>query len=237
MRRLRIFLTIVFIFVLIWHGEIETFAMDTGFSTETLSEDEEKTVLKNVNISLFNSEYQKDSIVCFDVNSDGLIAVGCSDGEKKTIAVYTIDGIFKYGYKFKSSGSFGLEWDKDNIIIYFVRSDLAVAVSPEGEIEEILKIQNTLDNNTYWNHSVFLTERKTDDYKYIMKNNMGFLNWFASSYSQLIAIDSDGSTMAVYDVSFAQLVKYIILLIGAVLFILFVILMLKREFIKLNKKG
>lgn len=77
-------------------------------------------------------EPPQKAIKCFSVNEEGLIAIGCGNSENKTVCIYTNDGVFKYGYSFKCSGSFGIELDKSVLNIYLVRSDVAIAVNSTG---------------------------------------------------------------------------------------------------------
>ena len=70
---------IVLLLFLLIGGGAEVLAMNTGFSTFQLSEDDVDTFLKNVNISVIEEEPKKRAIDCFAVNDDGIIAIGCSD--------------------------------------------------------------------------------------------------------------------------------------------------------------
>lgn len=210
-------------------NECETvFAMDTGFSTEKLTAEKEDMFRINASISLLKEEPQKKAIKCFDVSEDEMIAVGYENIDKKIICVYTNESVFQYGYEFKTDGSFGVEWSGDSLIIYFVRSDVAVSVNPAGEVEEVLKIQNTIENNSYWNDSVFATKRNIGDTEYRIKNNMSFLNLFASSYSCLIAVKANGEERVIYDVSTSQIIKMSAIFIFVVIFIFLTILYLVR---------
>lgn len=235
MRYIRCIFTILLLLLLLTNGGVKVFAMNTGFSTESLSENDTGTFLKNVNISVLADEPQKKAIECFAVNENGVIAIGCSDSENKTVCIYTSDGDFQYGYSFECSGNFGIELDRNILIIYFVRSDVAVAVNPVGEVESILKIQNTPENNSYWNNCVFLTRRKIGGTEYTLKNDMGVFNLFASSYSQLITTNANGEESIIYDVSSTQCSNMIAVFIGVLLFICLVVAVVIWQFIKLKR--
>ena len=214
----------------------DVFAMDTGFSTEPLSEADKNNFLSNANISILDTEPKKEAIECFDVNEEGMIAIGSGGSVEKTIAIYDMAGSFQYGYKFNTYGSFGVEWDKNKIIIYFVRSDVAVALSSAGEVESILKILDTSENNSYWNSFVLSPKRTVGRYEYILKNDMGVLNFFTSSYSQLVAIDSAGESNVLYDVNLDQMYKTILIFAAVVLAIGITIFAIVRECIKWNQQ-
>ncbi len=235
MRYIRCIFTILLLLLLLINGEVEVLAMNTGFSTESLPEDDVDTFLKNVNISMLADEPQKKAIECFDVNENGLIAIGYSDSENKTVCIYTIDGDFQYGYSFECSGKFGIELDKSVLNIYFVRSDVAIAVNSVGEVKSILKIQNTSENNSYWNNCIFSARRKIGDTEYTLKNDMGIFNVFASSYSQLIITNKNGEKSIIYDVNSAQFLNMVLVVVGVIVFICLAVAVVIWQFIKLNR--
>ena len=229
----RIFLLILFsAFTLLCVAGGNVFAMNTDFSTEDMQPENQKSFLSNLNLHLITEEPKKNTIKCFDVNDNGLIVIGCEDFSKKTVSVYSEAGIFKYGYVFEDSGSFGVEWDGDNIIIYFVRSDVAASFDPLANNVELRKIQNTTDNNFYWNYSVFSEHRTISTNEYTIKNNMGFFNIFSSSYDQLIKTDEEGNTTIIYDAGNGHMIKIILILIVVFVFAGLVIYRVILEFKK-----
>ena len=213
----------------------DVFAMDTGFSTEPLSEADKNNFLSNANISILDTEPKKEAIECFDVNEEGMIAIGHKASDYKILCIYTHDGAFQYGYKFNCSGSFGVEWDGNNINIYFARSDVIVAVNTIGEIMDVRKVQNTIDNNSYRNHFIFSNERIVDDTEYTIRNDMGVFNLFASSYSQLVASKSTGETNVLYDANLTQYMNTLALFIVVLIFVTFVVFGIIWQFIKLKR--
>lgn len=62
---------------------INSFAMNTGFSTELLPNDDKNTFLTNVNITVLTEEPKRGPIDCFDINGNGLIALGFGKSDKK----------------------------------------------------------------------------------------------------------------------------------------------------------
>lgn len=234
MKYIRYTFKIILPLLLIVIEGMNVWAMDTGFSTELISESDMNTLLKNVDISLLMEEPPKKAIECFDVNEDGFIAIGSSRFENKTVCVYTSDGVFQYGYRFKSSGNFGIELNKNVLNIYLVRSDVAIAVNSVGEVESILRIQNTSKNNSYWNSHVFSIRKKIRDDEYFLKNDMGIFNLFASSYSQLIAINKYGEKSIIYDVNSAQFLNMVVVVIGVAVFVCVVVAIIIRKFFKLK---
>lgn len=193
--------------------------MHTGFLLEPVSEEVKESFPATIKLSFLTSGHQKRTIQCFDVNEDGMIAIGCERLSKKYVGVYTNDGHFQYGYEFECSSSFGVEWDGDDLIIYFVRSDIALAVNSSGEVVGIGKIPNTFASNSYWHNSVFLTRRTVGDTQYVIKNDMGPLNLVASSYSQLVMISPDGTENILYDVNTDHMIAVSLVLSGIIVFV------------------
>lgn len=222
--------------VFLWNGSENASAMNTGFSTENINFNVQQTFLSNINLHLITDEPKKSAITCFDVNDNELIAVGSEKSTKKTVSVYASDGTFKYGYTFNCSGEFGVEWDDNNIIIYFVRSDIAALFDETGTNLELKKIQDTTDNNSYWNHSVYSTQRSVNEKQYNMKNNMGLFNIFAPSYSQLIKTETDGNIVTIYDASSTHTAKFAIVLIAIIVLVALAISTIVFQALKLRKK-
>ena len=122
------------------------FAEDSSFYLEEMLEADEESFVKNIKISSLAKETGKRPIKCFDVNENGMIAIGCADYIEKTVSIYTSNGDFQYGYKFESYGDFGVEFKGDFLMIYFVREDTAVEVDFNGTIRSVSKIKNTKEN-------------------------------------------------------------------------------------------
>ena len=226
---------VIMIFVFLWSGSVCAFAMNTEFSINEMESEDQKNFLSNIDLHFVDVEPQKHAITCFDVNDKGLLAVGVNTLTKKYISVYGSDGTFQYGYTFNCNGSFGVEWDDTNLIIYFVRSDVAALFDSNGTNIELGRIENTIDNNSYWNHFVFSAQRYIGEDQYIMRNDMGILNAFAFSYSQVAKIDSIGNVAILYDASSAYMKQIVMLIIASILFIVIVISVVIRRFIKIKR--
>ena len=231
-------LSILLLILILITGSKEALAMNTGFSTENLSENEATVFLSNANIVLMTEKPTQKGIKCFDVNENGMIAIGQEnkDGVKE-ICVYSSDGLFLYGYIFNSSGDFGIEWDDKNINIYFVRSDIIASINQEGKITDIAEVQNTAENNAYSNYMLYSTERTSKGVKYMLKNDMGFLNAFASSCSQLIEIKSTGEELMLYDVNSNQFAKTLIIFVFAVIFFIIAVVGIVMQITKLRRSN
>lgn len=185
-------------------------ALTSNFSVDDISENEKNDI--NFDVSLITKAPRKKAIQCFDVNEKGMIALGHElIGMSKMISVYDSDGNFKYGYSFDASGTFGVEWNGDYLNIYLVRGDLLVTVDCEANIIDMARVQDTKENNRYYNNYIDGCERLVGDTKYIIRNQMGILNFVQVSYSQLVKISEDGTETILHDVNAFQLAKTIII--------------------------
>ena len=225
----KIFVTLFLVLALIRIENMGVLAMATGFSTENMESERQQRFLSNIGLYVTEIPPEKNMIECFDVNEDGMIALGSQNSNEKTVSIYKRDGTFQYAYHFTCNGSFGIEWDDSNVIIYFVRSDVAASFDRHGANIEICEIPNTIENNSYWNHSVFSTQRTVGDKQYEMKANRGILGFFATSYSRIIENDGNGNTTVLYDVSSEATVRIAVILIGVVLFATFAVYMIVLE--------
>ena len=214
---------IVIILCFFLNANLSVYASANGFSTEPLSEKETMTVLSNFKIDEIEEEPIHKPIDCFDVNEKENIVIGISDGERKEVVVYNSLHEFIKGYEFIDSGSFGIEWNDDEINIYLVRSDISVTINENGDIDNIVGIKNSMENDSYWNHSVFSNIRFVGTHKYELRNNLGILNLFSSSYSQLIQVDENDSEIILYDVSHESLIYSFIIIICVVIFIAIIV--------------
>ena len=231
----RLFATLLFIFIIIVSTRVNAFAMNTGFTTEEASEQTINNIINKTPISILTEEPAKKTIDHFDVNQYGMIAIVQSVPDIKTICVYTKSGEFKYAYRFKCDGSVGVEWDENTLMIYLVRESVAFTVNSNGEIEHIVGIANTIENNSYWNHSVFANKRVIDNTEYRLNNDRGIFNLFASSYTQLVVTENNGEESIIYDVNSSQIVKDIATFILIVILIFIAIYYIRKEFIKLKQ--
>lgn len=129
LKYVKIFFAIFIIAIFILGKSENVSAIDTGFETEEMAQDKQEEFLHNIDMVFRTTIPERRAIDCFDVNDDGLIAMGSHEWNKKTVSIYDSDGEFKCAYCFNSSGDIGVEWDGDDLIIYFVRSDVAILVS------------------------------------------------------------------------------------------------------------
>lgn len=209
MRKVRLFILLVFVLAL-FTSAVKVNAINTGFETKQLSVEEKNNFLSNMDLLRIDEEPEiRSSISCFDVNSNGLIAIGrFGVDEKKTVCVYSDEGVFQYGYKFDCR-IFGVEWDEENLNICF--GGIMVSLTPSGEILDVLDVPDTQENTSYWNNTIEATKRRVGDNEYIIRNDMGMLfEIFAPSYSQVVVIDATGSESIIYDAGHGNIIAMIL---------------------------
>ena len=198
MKYSRLFIAFFLTVMLFANFNVPVLAMNTGFSIDLLTDEEQNDISKNIEISVLTEEPEKDAIQCFDVSDNGTVVIGSGFFVNKTVCVYSCDGIFQYGFTFSSTGSFGVGLDGNNVIIYFVRSDLAVSVNPQGEIVDIARIQDTRENATHWNKIIDSAKRSVGNAVYELRGDNGSLNPFTSDYSRLVVVSPDGAEVTFY---------------------------------------
>lgn len=170
-------------------------------SVKEIEEEWKNTFVANLSLDTVKEEPEKRAISCFDVREDGMIAIGVSNSSRKTICIYNAAGFFQCGYNFNCDGNFGIEWEGDYLIIYFVRGSIGARLSLSGLIDSVFSIPQSTENTKYWNDVVFSTKRTVQESEYILRNDSGVLDLFASAYSQLIVTNERGQTRTIYDAS------------------------------------
>lgn len=211
-------------------------ATASGFSTQDITAEEENTFLSHINLTPVKEAPEKGKIQCFDVNEQGLIAVGQNGFQDKEVCIYTSRGEFLYGYRFDCNQSFCVEWDEQTLNLYFVRSGILLSVDAHGQVTEVKAVPDTIDNNTHENSLLYSTERVVGDVTYIIRNDMGPLNWVAPSYSQILKVGADGTESIIYDVNSKQLLDLTVTLGVICIIIVVAIVCITRESIRLKRK-
>lgn len=170
---------------------------DTDYIVELdMEQEEQQCFLSYRNLSYFTSEPKKDAIKSFSVNDQGMVAVGSA--ERNIVSVYNRDGDFQYGYRFSCDGTFGVDWNQNNLIIYFVRGNKAVEVDEVGTILKIYEIKSTKNQDFKYENHLFYYKKRSNEKVYVMKNDSAFLNFISSKYSKLVCVDEIGNEKCIY---------------------------------------
>ena len=213
--------TLVFVFFILFASlfrSIDVEAMHTGFDTEELSEDIKARILSYIHLTLLETAPKKRGIRCFDVNEQGMVAVSQEYGlQSKEICVYSSQGEFLYGYAFRADGNIAVEWDHENLNIYFVRGDELMSVDKNGNVLDMKNVPTTKKNDGYKNGLLYTFQRTVGDTTYQIRNDQGLiLNVLSFSFSQIVVTDPDGTERIIYDVNETERSRktVIIILIG-----------------------
>ena len=118
-RRVLFTLSFAIMFVFVLH--VDVFAMNTGFTVESVPETEWESFVMGTDMSI-TTTVNTIPVVCFAVSDNGYIAIGTGRDTHKAVYVFDFDANFQYGYEFECYGMYGLEWDDNNLIIHYNRS-------------------------------------------------------------------------------------------------------------------
>lgn len=178
----------------------------------------------SLEVSVFHEIYTEEVIKCFDVNEDGIFAIGYSNN---TIHLYDAYGSFQYGYRFKTDGTYGIALKGNNIVIFLGRSNIAVEIDPSGkcvDAEEVYfskEIVANVINRTY---------KQIDNTSYYLERDIGIFN---GDYARLVKVDENGNRNILYDVTikgyFAGALHYLTLSICPLAGVSFLLLKAKNK--------
>ena len=147
-------------------------------------------ILENLDVKLLDQEMIERSICCFDVNEEGLFAVGLDESRsRRRVQVYDADGNYLYGYEFLCSGSFWVEFKGENLTIFFVRGNLAATFTPEGSCVSMKEHSGSAGD------ALYVTQKECGNKTYRMERDIGF----HYAFSRLTVTDADGAKKILYD--------------------------------------
>ena len=227
-------ITLLIVVLSIWSLSTSIFAMQTGFTTQEVSTEKRENILSNIDLKITMQEAKDLGISCFDVSDNETIAIGASDAVQRYVYVYDKYGIFQYGYVFKSNGSFRIEWDNENIIIHFIRSNLAASFDKDGNNIELRYFDDTSEYYSYWDQ-LGSSERIVNGTSYTIENNIGLLKFLTTSRSQLIKTEANGDVTILYDVKTGHIARAITLIVFIIVIFIVAILCIKPYFVINNQ--
>ena len=167
-------------------------------STEPVPEDQRESIINRMDITIFFEEPARTGICCLSVDASGRIAIGNSDGSRKTIRIYNNEMTFLYALAFRGEGSFSILLTEEITWIIFSRSDMCVGVSSTGTVTDVLNIQHTFENTSILNH-IFINEPiEVNGNIYELRNLKSVLN-LTGEYSQAVVSYANGGHKVLYD--------------------------------------
>lgn len=188
-------------------------------STEPVGEEKIDRFISSRNVTLLREEPPAQGIQCFAISTNGSLALGIGNHSTgvRTVLVYDQSFTFMYGYTFEHDGGYGLDFDGENLVVYLRRSLLEVVLSDDGRCLGLGDIEDTPENDFYWNHTVCATEKEWNGCTYSLGSHLGPLRPFLFYYSELTRMDAGGNITVLYRVSEA---KNLLILGGVAVFVL-----------------
>ena len=196
-------------------------AIDTGLITEELSNEEISDLIKETEF-LKIASYSALTLKCFDVRNDHMIVIGSDAGDTAIITVYDDCGNFQYGFETKEPGSFRVMWSGNEIAYYSIRSTLLYKIDKDGQITNISRVSNTLENSIYDRDVLQATIRNVDDTTYRITNELPFADAILGSFKKITKTNAFGTTV-IYDATVNQHNKIIVGLVVFGLLLIFIV--------------
>lgn len=192
-------------------------AMTLGFVTYSLSGEEKAEAIKKINLELIYDDSNKVGIQCFDVSSNGSIALAFQSGSKGWVYVYNPKGVFQYGFTFVADGDFGIEFYQEFLALYFIRGNRIAIYDSSGTCidicDEIPPNQNIGRTKEILNRY----QKELSGKQYILERDVAL----GDSYSRCVVIDQQGIRTEIYDVSTKHSAGQIVRLISILVFFVF----------------
>lgn len=190
------------------------YADQFGFNTIALPDNVQLEYFDNLNVVPLEKEQDKLPVVCFDVNSSGMYALGHGNSLKKTICVYDANNEFLSGFEFNYTGIYEIDLlDNGDISIYLNRSYLVVTLDTKARCINIVEIPLDHANLKQINSVIDVTSKTVNGCTYFLAQN--------GRGSQLIKEDPYGEQVVLYDATMPYLSISVLCLftIAGILFI------------------
>lgn len=203
-------------------------ATTLGFRTQSLSPAEKTDAIEDINLELVFDSSNKAGIQCFDVSSNGSVALAFQEDSKGWIYVYNADGTFQYGFTFAANGDYGVEFYQDFLALYFLRGNRIAIYDSSGTcidiLDEIPPNQNIGRTKEILNRS----QKESSGKQYILERDVAL----GDSYSRCVVIDQQGVQTVIYDISTKHRAGQIVRLISILCFFAFGSWAAIRKYIK-----
>lgn len=232
-------LSLIIAFTVIISMSITTFAAPTPFIVDPLTEEEQATIIKNVPVKKIENLDWTNPIQSFDVNEDEMILLLFNRSDEYAVCVYNSDFEFQYGFSFNASGTIACEWSGNDIMVFFVRSDIYAKLDINGQWAEFYRVPLTAENNRLINSLFDKEEVSVKNIRYKIQNDMGILNLLQvdNNHSQLIKIDENNSETILYDINRLQTTRTLLELIFTTGFAFAVLVVVFKPIIQERKKN
>lgn len=204
-----------FLLMLLCIGHIDAWAESPVTNTQTAMSDEAEAFLSRIGIYPWSDDGVARGIQCFDVNGQGYSAIGF-DGPStpiKYVGIYDQEGNFVYGYTFKCTGSYLLEWiDEEQLAIYWLRGSVRATFDQDCKCREYFPYEYDTAMSRHLN-TLQKTTRQINEDRYVIDTGNSVLTKLATSYSSLVRVSSDGVEHMIYDGSSSSSVSGLLVIV------------------------
>ena len=173
---------------------------DEHFETSDMKSSEINEKLKYYEIHCVDVNSQintKSKISCFDVSSQGEIALGLNNN---CILIYNNSNELKHVLTFNNNGNYYIRWKDNDLLIFIVKGEIIINVTQDGSFNSIIKSnENSINNNDLWIDLSRMKEKSIGGSTYLMSNNSSLFSHFVSTYSMFTINYADGSSTVLYD--------------------------------------
>lgn len=190
---------ILFTCILFVYGVCPISTASTSMTFHSLSEKEKNEIVEGINLQNVQNDSKKESIQCFDVSENGMVAIGIGSdyGNSKTIYVYDTSGIFQYGFQFDCDGDYAIIFQGNLLSIYFLRGNVFAVYDATGTCVDVQKVEDSSQNYALAKEILNRTTKSVAGNEYMLERDMSIGN----SYSRLVVTDEYGSKVVFYDVT------------------------------------
>ena len=236
---MRNILSLIIVFVLTIGLSISTFATPTPFITDPLTDEEQAKIIENVPVKKIENLDWTNPIQSFDVNEDEMILLLFNRSDEYAVCVYNSDFEFQYGFSFNAYGTVACEWSGNDIMVFFVRSDIYAKLDINGQWAEFYRVPLTAENNRLINSLFDKEEVSVKNIRYKIQNDMGILNLLQvdNNHSQLIKIDKNNNETILYDINRLQTTRTLLELFFTIGFAFTVLVVVFKPIIQERKKN
>ena len=197
-----------------------------------IDEKKQQRLIEEFDLAVENTDngIKIGEISCFDVNTNGRIAVGyVNKSSRAYISVYSEDFEFIYGYSLSLNGDYGIAWQDINLVVYIVRGNYLICLDEAGNITSIKESKSS----DYSMQKVFLIQtREVNGRTYHLGNGNALLDKVFSKYSML-SVYENGEKRILFDRSTPFRIKTVVavlaLLSMVIVCVIFIIVCIKKN--------
>ena len=173
-----------------------------GFRDLTTTPMDETTVknqMKDIKLYALTEEPYREVISCYAVRDDCVAVCLGSSKDEKTIAVYTKDGEYRYGYFIQCPGRVGLEWEEDHLCIWVYKKQIILTLAQDASILSTRWVTKTWENRKYWS-TVMTPQKSSGTDSYSCEDEIEYM--FMPYWQKLYRTDENGKKTVVYEAEF-----------------------------------